>query len=104
MGAADTLLPRAELERFEKCCGRFVAAARTRNTAKQRGYVESAGPGAPPNHQWDECHAELTRRIHAEGVPKRQAELVNAMAAWFHQQNTDAVPDERTICRKVAVV
>lgn len=104
IGAADILLPRAEVERFEKRCGRFVAAARMRNTVRSRRYVEGAGPGAPPKHDWDEFHAELTRRIHAEGVPKRQAELVNAMAAWFHQQNADAVPDERTIRRKVAVV
>jgi hypothetical protein len=104
IGPADILLPRAEVERFERRCGRFVSAARMRQAVRQKRYVEGAGPGAPPKHDWDEFHAELTRRIHAEGVPKRQAELVNAMAEWFHKQNADVVPDERTIRRKVAAV
>lgn len=104
IGRADILLPRAEVERFERRCGRFVSAARMRQAVKQKRYVDGAGPGAPPKHDWDEFFAEIARRVHAEGVPKRQSELVKAMTEWFHARDADAVPDERTIRRKVAVV
>lgn len=104
IGPADILLPRAEVERFERRCGRFVSAARMRQAAKGKRYIEGAGPGAPPKHDWDEFFAEIARRLHAEGVPKRQSELVNAMTEWFHARDADCVPDERTIRRKVSVV
>jgi hypothetical protein len=98
--AADVLVRRAEVERFERQYGFFnglhVPGA---GTERRRG-----GPGVPPRHDWDAFYAALTRRIHDHGVPTTQAELVRDMLAWFEARDVEHAPDESTIRRKVTPV
>lgn len=103
IAAADVLVRRAEVERFERHYGLFnglhvpesdgVAAARRR-----------AGPGVPPRHDWDAFYAALARRIHEHGIPRTQAELVREMRDWFERRKEEHAPDESTIARKVRIV
>jgi hypothetical protein len=100
--AADVLVRRAEVERFEQQYGFFnglhVPGA-DGGTEPRRG-----GPGVPPRHDWDAFYAALTRRIHDHGVPATQAELVRDMIAWFEARDVEHAPDESTIRRKIAPV
>jgi len=103
IAAADVLVRRAEVERFERQYGFFnglhvpesdgVAAARRRG-----------GPGVPPRHDWDAFYAALARRIHEHGVPATQAELVREMVAWFEARDVEHAPDESTVRKKIVGV
>jgi hypothetical protein len=101
--AADVLVRRAEVERFEQQYEFFnrlhVPTNGAATAARPRG-----GPGVPPRHDWDAFYAALTRRIHEHGVPKTQAELVREMLAWFEARDLDHAPDESTIRRKITPV
>jgi hypothetical protein len=101
--AADVLVRRAEVERFERHYGFFnglhVPEASGEVTARRR-----AGPGVPPRHDWDAFYGALTRRIHDHGVPATQAELVRDMLAWFEARDVVHAPDESTIRRKITPV
>jgi hypothetical protein len=101
--AADVLVRRGEVERFERQYGFFnglyVPDADDGLTARRRG-----GPGVPPRHDWDAFYAALTRRIHDHGVPATQAELVRDMLAWFETRDVEHAPDESTIRRKITPV
>ncbi len=95
--AADVLVKRTEVERFEAQHGIFSGSRKP--DGRQRG-----GPGVPPRYDWDAFYAALTRRIHENGVPATQAELVREMLAWFESQDIDHAPDESTVKRKITVV
>jgi hypothetical protein len=101
--AADVLVRRAEVERFERQYGFFnglhVPDAGGDPTPRRQG-----GPGVPPRHDWDAFYAALTRRIHDHGVPATQAELVRDMLAWFEARDVEHAPDESTIRRKITPV
>ena len=101
--AADVLVRRAEVERFERQYGFFnglhVPGGGSGPTERRRG-----GPGVPPRHDWDAFYAALTRRIHDHGVPATQAELVRDMLAWFEARDVEHAPDESTIRRKITPV
>lgn len=101
--AADVLVRRAEVERFEQEHGfsnRVLAPANSAATAaRPRG-----GPGVPPRHDWDAFYAALTRRIHEHGVPATQAELVRDMLTWFEGRDVEHAPDESTIRRKITPI
>lgn len=101
--SADVLVRRAEVERFERQYGFFnglhVPGTGSNDAPRRRG-----GPGVPPRHDWDAFYAALTRRIHEQGVPKTQAELVREMLAWFEARDLEHAPDESTIRRKVTPV
>jgi hypothetical protein len=100
--AADVLVRRAEVERFERQYGFF-----NRLHVPNREAIETrrrAGPGVPPRHDWDAFYAALTRRIHEHGVPETQAELVREMVAWFEARDLEHAPDESTIRKKITPV
>jgi hypothetical protein len=94
--AADVLVRRAEVERFERQFGSFEDEYLPR--------VRRPGPGVPPRHDWDSFYAALARRIHEHGIPRTQAELVREMRDWFEQREDEHAPDESTIARKVRIV
>ena len=53
--------------------------------------VEAQGPagrkgGRPATFDWDAFYVELIGRIHDEGLPKVQAELIRYMAEWCQNQ------------------
>jgi hypothetical protein len=101
--APDVLVRRAEVERFERQYGFFNGLHVPENgaavAARRRG-----GPGVPPRHDWDAFYAALTRRIHEQGVPRTQAELVREMLAWFEARDLEHAPDESTIRRKITPI
>jgi len=97
--AADVLVKRSEIERFERQFGFFNGHGAAEAAGRRRG-----GPGVPPRHDWDAFYAALTRRIHEHGIPQTQAELVREMRDWFEQRVDEHAPDESTIRRKITKV
>jgi hypothetical protein len=102
--AADVLVKRAEVERFEVQHGLFNGG-RSSGPGTD-GQVESrrGGPGVPPRYDWDGFYGALARRIHEQGIPATQAELVREMLDWFEKHDVEHVPDESTIRRKITAV
>jgi hypothetical protein len=101
--AADVLVRRVEVEKFEQRFGSFEGAYPSpRGAVPARG--RRPGPGVPPRHDWDSFYAALARRIHEHGIPKTQAELVREMRDWFEQREDEHAPDESTIARKIRIV
>lgn len=101
--AADVLVRRSEVERFEGQHGLFGSQRQSDvgigAPARPRG-----GPGVPPRYDWDAFYGALARRIHEHGIPVTQAELVRDMLNWFEQRDIDHAPDESTIKRKIKAV
>jgi hypothetical protein len=101
--AADVLVRRAEVERFERQYG-FFNAVHVPESDAASAPRRRPGPGVPPRHDWGAFYAALTRRIHDRGVPATQAELVRDMIAWFEARDVEQPPDESTIRRKVTPI
>jgi len=100
VAAADVLVRRGEVEKFEQ---RFCEAGPAHlSTAPPK--TRRPGPGAPPRHDWDTFYAVLARRIHEHGLPRTQAELVREMRDWFERREDEYAPDESTIARKIRIV
>lgn len=99
--AADLLIASAEAERFEQRWGIFGPA-----TASSPAPVlkRPAGPGSPPRYDWDAFYAALARRVHDNGIPATQGELVREMLDWFSQREEMHPPDESTVRRRASVV
>ncbi len=99
--AADVLITRRDLERFEEEYDLFGARADGRESGRRPG-----GPGAPARYDWDAFYAALLRRLYDEGMPQTQSELVRDMQDWFDKQDAGGRggPDESTIRRKVQAV
>lgn len=92
----DVLLTRKEVDRFEMKNELFAGGA-----APARG--SRAGHGRPSQHDWEGFYVALCKRIHEQGLPRTQAELIRAMQDWFDIQSgePDSAPDESTIRRKI---
>lgn len=89
--AGDIMLTSAEIERFEEVHG--IGRRRT------------AGPGAPGRYDWDGFYVAMMKRIHDQGFPAKQAELIGEMQDWFIANSAaGAAPDESTIRQRVRVV
>ena len=102
--AAEVIILRAEFERCEHAWGLFDAGtvesgATASNTAKR-----TAGPGAPPKHDWDAFAGAIARRVHDHGMPVSQGELVHHLLDWFAGREDFPPPDERTVRRKVSAI
>lgn len=99
--AADVLVRRSEVTRFEEQHGLFggrqKAAAPMLTMAGRRR-------GPPERYDWDRFHGALTRYIHDHGVPQTQSALIKEMISWFEAQSVDHVPDESTVAKKVKAV
>lgn len=91
---SEVLVSRDEVERFEAENG-VSDAAETRN-----GNVRG-GPGRPSRYEWDAFWVETCRRVHEDGVPDSQAEMVRGMIDWFNERG-GAVPDESTVKKKMS--
>ena len=57
-------------------------------------------PGAPPRFDWNAFAGAVARRVHDEGMPASQGELIRDMLDWFGA-TFGAVPDESTVRRQV---
>jgi len=92
--ADDILIRRDEVERFEAESVPAVQAVMPEPAGR-------AGPGVSPKFDWDGFWVEVCRRVHDDGIPTTQAEMVRAMQDWFDTQGTTA-PDQSTIKKKVS--
>jgi hypothetical protein len=102
--AADVLVRRSEVSRFEKQFGLFTGQPLSTNDDKEVPQKRRAGPGAPPRYDWDRFYGALARFIHDHGIPRTQAELVRAMLQWFENSGIDKVPDESSVTSKIRLV
>lgn len=88
--AVDVMISGAEVERFED------AYSLTRRVAPG---------GSASKYDWDGFYAALIRRIHNDGLPDTQRELVSEMQSWFEHRSKDGdAPDESTIRRKISAL
>jgi hypothetical protein len=104
IAAADVLVRRAQVERFEEQHGLFAGARSASAGDNSRPAARRARPGVPPRYDWAGSYGVLARRIHDHGIPPAQAELVREMLDWSVQRVSGEAPDESTVRRKVAVV
>jgi hypothetical protein len=90
----DVVVCRAEIERF--------AAAHLKPAEVREGPAnEAARRGAPPKYDWDGFWVEVCRRVHEEGVPVTQGELIRLMLDWFTETGR-RVPDTSTLKKKLS--
>ena len=52
--------------------------------------------GRKPKFLWEDFWLELTRRVHEEGIPEKQSEIVRYMGDWC-RKNWPEAPDDDTI-------
>jgi hypothetical protein len=84
---------------------RFVAVEIERDSllgcfsAKDR--VPKNVGGRPPKWNWEEFWLELCARVHEEGLPAKQTEMVEVMEQWFVDQRGDH-PAESEIKKRVS--
>jgi len=62
-----------------------------------------ARTGRPEKFNWDEVWAEICRFVHDEGLPKRQAELIDCVQQWCEDRYGDQ-PSESTLKPKIRKV
>jgi len=72
-------------------------------SAEQIGPPISGTGGRPPKWDWDACWAEICRRVHFDGLPVTQAELVRELQEWFVERYGDA-PSDSQIKERVSKV
>ena len=99
--APEVLVTRAEVERFEQQHDVWSSPAPREiklPVLPERHRV--AGPGAPPQYDWNAFTGAVARRVHDEGMPASQGELIRDMLDWFGT-TFGAVPDESTVRRRV---
>lgn len=88
--AVDVMIAGAEMERFED------AHALTKRVAPG---------GSASKYDWDGFYTALIRRVHNDGLPDTQRELVSEMQGWFERRSKDGdAPDESTIRRKISTL
>lgn len=92
---ADLMIMADEVARFEDEFGIFRR-------------MDRGGGGAGPSvkYDWDGFYLQVILRIHEDGLPETQGELVGQMQQWFVEKTDDDgdVPDESTIRRRVSPI
>jgi hypothetical protein len=99
----DVMVPIRHVERFELVHGLMNGTIEDlmEHVRQQAGADEQGHRGAPEHYDWDAMFGAAARRVHDLGIPARKKELVRDMLDWFAGRDPDAVPDERTIERKL---
>jgi hypothetical protein len=90
----DLVVCRAEIERFAAA---HLEPAEVQGTTAQ----QPARRGAPPRYDWDGFWVEVCRRVHEEGVPATQGELIRLMLDWFTETGR-RLPDASTLKKKLS--
>lgn len=99
--APEVLITRSEVERFEQQHDLWSGPAiREINPSDRLARRRGASPGAPPRYDWDAFTGAVARRVHDEGMPANQGELIRDMLDWFGT-TFGTVPDESTVRRRV---
>jgi hypothetical protein len=99
ISAPEVLVTHAEVERFERqhrICGDPTPSEINHSCRPEVG----RGSGAPPRYNWNAFAGAVARRIHDQGMPASQGELIRDMLDWFGT-TFGAVPDESTVRRRV---
>ncbi|HMT45483.1 MAG TPA: hypothetical protein PKE59_00045 [Novosphingobium sp.] len=87
--AADILLSRSQIERFEQ----------NHDMAPKPIRVP---PGPSAKWDWDGFYTAIIRRIHDHGLPEQQESLVNEMLEWFERRSDKGeAPDISTVRKKI---
>ena len=88
---ADLLIAGLQVHRFEE-----------KNELFRR---VSASTGSVSPHDWEGMLQALALRIHEQGLPASQGELVGDMQEWFVKHSDgNEVPDERSIRRRITPI
>ena len=91
VAVADMLIPAAEVHAFEE-----------ENDMVRR---VASGPGATWPYDWEGMNVALIQRIHNEGLPATQGELVAEMQDWFADRSGGKkMPDSRSIRRRITPI
>ncbi len=91
VSVADLLIAGPQVQRFEEKNQLFPRV--------------SGGTGSVSPYDWEGMLQALTLRIHENGLPTSQGELVAEMQEWFVAQSEGGeVPDERSIRRRITPV
>lgn len=99
--APEVLVTRAEVERFERQHDLWTSPAPREIKPTERPERHRAvSPGAPPQYDWNAFTGAVARRVHDEGMPASQGELIRDMLDWFGA-TFGSVPDESTVRRRV---
>lgn len=89
--AADVMITAADLEEFEEAHSLVTKRV--------------APGGSTSKWDWDGFYTALIRRIHHDGLPDTQRELVSEMQGWFERRSANGeAPDESTIRRKISAL
>jgi hypothetical protein len=95
---SGVIIARTEAERFEREHGIFGHHAAENDQSKAcEGPIGQSG--APARYNWNAFAGAVARRVHDEGMPASQGELVRDMLDWFAASGR--VPDESTVRRRV---
>jgi hypothetical protein len=88
---ADLVILKSEMRRFESEHDIFR--------------TQHAGQGPERRYDWDGFFTALIKRVHFQGLPEKQADLVEEMADWFARRSeTGDVPDISTIRKRITPV
>jgi hypothetical protein len=97
---SGVIIARTEAERFEREHGIFGHHAAENDQPPAKACEGPIGQsGAPARYNWNAFAGAVARRVHDEGMPASQGELVRDMLEWFAASGR--VPDESTVRRRV---
>ena len=97
---SGVIIARTEAERFEREHGLFGPHAANNDQHPTKASEVTIGQsGAPARDDWNAFAGAVARRVHDEGMPASQGELVRDMLDWFAASGR--VPDESTVRRRV---
>jgi hypothetical protein len=97
---SSILIAHTEAERFERGHRLFGYQSGTAEQLQAKLTEAQGGQaGAPARNYWNAFTGAVARRVHDEGMPASQGELIRDMLDWFAASG--AVPDESTVRRRV---
>jgi hypothetical protein len=76
IAAVDVIILRSEFERCERAWGLFDISRADAAAKSPAPPKRPPGPGAPPKHDCDAFAGAIARRVHDQGMPVSQGELV----------------------------
>lgn len=86
------VIPMFDMREVCSCFGLDIDQGR--EAAPRRG-------GRPAQYDWDAFWVEVCQRMHENGLPKTQADLVDEMLDWFVEKGDERI-DQRTIEKKIS--
>ena len=96
---SGVIIARTEAERFERDHGIFGHHTENDQPPAKACDGPIGQSGAPARYNWNAFAGAVARRVHDEGMPASQGELVRDMLEWFAASGR--VPDESTVRRRV---